>query len=183
VVGAPLSATQTLDYEPMGNTSDPIPVHRDGMLYRDSEGRARTELKYPDQPQPLSVFRMDCVAGFRYWWRGGDTIAHRQRMRHPGPTIDKTNNPNERNNELDLVVIEGVATDHSHNVTEIEGKQQRIDRWYAPSLDLYLLFVADGFDLGKTTVRLSHLSMAEPDSTLFQVPAGMTIRDDGPVTN
>jgi hypothetical protein len=183
VVGAPLTASQTLDYEPMGNASDPVPVHRDGMLYRDSEGRTRTELKYPGQPQPLSIFLMDCVAGYRYWWRVGDTIAHREKMKHVGPTVDKTDAPKSLGNDKDSVVIEGVATHHSHRVTEMEGKEQISDRWFAPSLDLEMVSVFYRADLGKTTVRRFNLNLAEPDPALFQIPREMTIKDDGTVND
>jgi hypothetical protein len=66
VSGEPFSATETLDYEPSENSSDPVAVHRDGTLYRDSEGRTRTELKYPGYP---AVFIQDCVAHRIYDWR------------------------------------------------------------------------------------------------------------------
>ncbi len=59
VAGEPLSATQMLDYEPTGNSSDPVAVNRDGTLYRDSEGRTRTELKSPGQrPRRFGVCRL-----------------------------------------------------------------------------------------------------------------------------
>jgi hypothetical protein len=40
VLGEPLSATETLDYEPTDGASDPVPMHREATLYWDSEGRA-----------------------------------------------------------------------------------------------------------------------------------------------
>src|SRR5579863_3647442 len=83
VVGAPLTAIRTIDYEPTQNSSDPVKMHRDGTLYRDSEGRTRTELNYPNQP--LSVFMQDGAAGFSYRWRVGDTAAIRIKMSHVGP--------------------------------------------------------------------------------------------------
>ena len=60
VLGEPLSATETLDYEPRDGASDPVPVHREATLYRDSEGRARTEFKYPGQP--IAVTIQNCVS-------------------------------------------------------------------------------------------------------------------------
>ena len=34
-------------------------------------------------------------------------------------------------------------------------------------------------DIGKTTFHTSNLNMGEPGAALFQVPAGMTIKDNG----
>ena len=182
VVGAPLAATRTLDYEPTQNSSDPVRMHRDGTLYRDSEGRTRTELKYPEQSQPLWVFIQDCVAGFQYHWRVGDSVALREKMKHVGHTYDTAAAP-KLDDGKDTVVIEGVPTHHSYRtLKETEGKiEQFVERWYAPSLDLYLVQVFYTANVGKTTSRIFNLHMVEPDLTLFQVPTGMTIKDDGPI--
>jgi hypothetical protein len=179
VVGAPLTATLTLDYEPTQNSSDPVKTHRDGTLYRNSEGRTRTELKYPNQP--LWVFVQDCVAGFSYQWRVGDTAAIRIKMRQVGPPYRARAAPKLDDGE-NTAMIEGVPTRHSHRtLKETEGRiQQYVEYWYAPSLDLYLMEVMCSADIGKTTWRTSNLSLGEPDPALFQVPAGMSIKDDGP---
>jgi hypothetical protein len=180
VVGAPLTATRTLDYEPTQNSSDPVKLHRDATLYRNSEGRTRTEFKYPDQPQPVSVFIQDCVAGLYYSWRVGDTVAKRWKMKHVGHTYDAKTAPN-LDNDKDAEVIDGVPTRHSYRtLKEKEGKiEQFHESWYAPSLDLYLVEVFYTADIGKTTSRIFNLKMTEPDVDLFQVPEGMAIKDNG----
>jgi len=78
VAGEPLSATRTLDYEPMEGASDPVAVHREGKLYRGSDGRMRTELKYPGY---TAVFIQDCVAHIIYNWTIGDTELRCSRAR------------------------------------------------------------------------------------------------------
>lgn len=179
VVGAPLTATRTVDYEPAQNSSDPATMHRDGTLYRDAEGRTRTELKYPNQP--LSVFIGDCVAGFWYRWRVGDATAVRIRMRQVGHPYDAITVPKLVDGK-NTAMIEGVPTHHSYRtLKETEGKiEQYVEYWYAPSLDLYLMEVFCTANVGKTTGRIFNLNMGEPDAALFRVPAGMTIKDDGP---
>jgi hypothetical protein len=156
-------------------------MHREATLYRDSEGRTRTEFKYPDQPQPVSVFIQDCVAGLYYRWRVGDAVAIVWKIKHEGHPYDATTAP-KLNNGKDAAVLEGVPTRHSYRtLKETEGKiEQFRESWYAPSLDLYLVEVFYTAGIGKTTGRIFNLKMAEPDATLFQVPAGTTVRDDGP---
>lgn len=178
VVGAPITATRTLDYEPATNSSDPIRMHRDGVLYRDSEGRTRMELKYADHE---SIFIQDCVAGVRYSWRVGGTVAVREKMKHMGHPYDATTAPKPDSGN-DAVVLEGVPTRHSYGTfKQTDGKiEEFVEQWYAPSLDLYLLQVFYTPDVGKTTSRAFNLNRTEPDATLFQVPPGMTIRDNRP---
>lgn len=178
VVGAPLTATRTLDYEPAQNSSDPVKMHRDGTLYRDSEGRTRTELKYPNQS--LWIFVQDCVAGFWYRWSVGDTVVVRGKMRHAGPPYHARAAPKLHDGE-NTVMIEGVPTRHSyHTLKETAGKIEKYaEYWYAPSLDLNLMEVFCTTNVGKSTWRTSNLSLGEPDPGSFQVPAGMTIKDNG----
>jgi hypothetical protein len=177
VAGKPLIATETLDYNPIGNTSDPLPLHREGMLYRDSKGRTRKELTYPGQPQ--WVFIQDCVAGVRYSWRVGDTEAVRSKIKHVAPVIEKTAASERVDNDEDSLLIEGTTTYHSRTEKETAGKiEELIESWYAPSLDLNLVFIFYHINEGKTTVRMSNINRVEPDATLFQVPEEMTIKDD-----
>jgi hypothetical protein len=182
VIGAPLTATETLDYEPVENSSDPVRMHRDGTLYRDSEGRTRLELKYPDQPQPVSVFIQDCVAGFAYHWRVGDSVAQRETMKRRGHPYD-TAAASKLDGGPNTLLIEGVPARHSYRtLKEVEGRvEQFTEYYYAPSLDLYLLDVFFKAGEGKSTSRIFDLHRVEPDPSLFQVPGGMTVKEDSPV--
>jgi len=77
-------------------------------------------------------------------------------------------------------MIEGVPTRHSHHtLKESAGKIEKyVEYWYAPSLDLNLMEVFCITDIGKTTFHTSNLNMRGPSAALFQVPAGMTIKDN-----
>jgi hypothetical protein len=172
VAGEPFSATRTLDYEPTEGASDPVAVHREGRLYRDSDGRMRTELKYPGY---TAVFIQDCGAQLLYNWTVGDTELRCGSLKNSGmgTVTDKTAAPLRANE--DVVLVEGVVTRHSRSVREKDGKVELIyEHWYAPSLHLDLLQVVYGGDLGKTTDRIFNLNVEEPDAALFQVPEGFT---------
>jgi hypothetical protein len=172
VSGEPLSATETLDYEPSENSSDPVAVHREAMLYRDSEGRMRTELKYPGY---TAVFIQDCVAHRLYNWTVGDTELRCGKLEGVGYVTDKTAAPEGPNK--DSAVIEGVSTHHSRLVRKEEDQIEQIyEHWYASSLHLDLLQVFYRPDEGKSAQRIFNLNMAEPDPALFQVPEGFTSR-------
>ena len=174
VAGEPLSASETLDYEPTEGASDPVAVHREGTLYRDSEGRMRTELKYPDY---TAFFIQDCVTHVLYNWTVGDTeqdgVLRCGDMQHSGMGDVTDNTPAPLRPNEQVVPVEGVETHHSRSMREKDGKIELIyEHWYAPSLHLNLLQVTYGGDLGKTTHRIFNLKTEEPDAALFQVPKG-----------
>jgi hypothetical protein len=178
VGGEPFSATQTLDYEPTDGASDPVAVHREGTLYRDSKGRMRTELKYPGY---MAVFIQDCVTHVLYDWTVGDGKRDMELrcgdMKRSGMGTVTDNTPAPLRPNEQVVLIEGVETRHSRSVREKEGKVELIyEHWYAPSLHVNLLQVTYGGDLGKTTHRIFNLKMDEPDAALFQIPDGFTSR-------
>jgi hypothetical protein len=175
VAGEPLSATETLDYEPAEDSSDPVAVHRDATLYRDSEGRMRTEFKYPDQITGVTI--QDCVVHHIYNWRigDGDRVLSCGSMEGVSYVTDKA--AAAEGLDKDSAVIEGVLTHHSRLVKK-QGQEieQIYESWYAPSLYLYLRQVFDRPDTGKTTSRIFNLNMSEPDASLFQVPDEFTSR-------
>ena len=45
MTGAPFSAVRTLDYEPAAGSPDPTPVHGEEKIWRDSQGRTRSEIR------------------------------------------------------------------------------------------------------------------------------------------
>lgn len=185
VGGEPFSATQTLDYEPTEGASDPVAVHREGTLYRDSAGRVRSELKYPGY---TAFFIQDCVIHVLYNWTVGDAkqdgVLRCGDLKHSGMGTVTDNAPAPLRPNEQVVLIEGVETRHSRSVREKEGKVELIyEHWYAPSLHIDLLQAVYGGDLGKTTDRIFNLKMDEPDAALFQVPEGFTTKtSDCPAT-
>ncbi len=166
-VGEPVSATRTLDYEPDANSSDPTPYHAEEKFFRDSAGRVRSEITYPDRPPTVDI--LDFVAHLHYHWIPGDTV-EQFALKEPAPATAASvpvaaNAPQ----------IEGVPTLHTRG--DNYNSQQMVESWYAPDLRLTLLSIVDQSGLGRSTYRYSHIDRTEPPASLFQVPLDLTIRD------
>jgi hypothetical protein len=87
---------------------------------------------------------------------------------------------------LGTQVIEGVeAEGRRHRITIAAGEignERPIEivseRWYSPELQAVVLSRRSDPRLGETTYRLVNIGRAEPDHTLFEVPADFTISDE-----
>jgi hypothetical protein len=55
------------------------------------------------------------------------------------------------------------------------------ETWYSPDLKLVLQTTQTDPRFGKTTYSLTNVERSEPDSTMFQIPAGYTV-EKVPVT-
>jgi len=175
VVGEPVSATRTLDYEPADNSSDPVAMHAEEKYYRDSQGRTRSEIKYPNQLPTVDI--IDFVAHMHYRWTVGDTVVSTFKIKE---TTALAVSATPETLPEDSPEIEGVPTRHAHHVSGTDKIEESTDSWYAPSLHLALLTVVDKPGAGKTTYRFVHITLGEPDPALFRVPAGLKIQDDTP---
>src|ERR1035441_2690299 len=175
VAGEPFSATRTLDYEPAANSSDPVAFHAEEKLFRDSAGRTRSEIKYPNHLLTITI--IDFVAQTYYRWTPGDTVVSSFKIRQP---TSLTHSSVPETLAADAPQIEGIPTRHSHSATGAEKVEESTDSWYAPDLRMALLTIIDKPGIGKTTYRFVHISRTEPDPELFRVPANLKIQDDTP---
>ncbi|MDQ6705047.1 MAG: hypothetical protein M3Z85_03660 [Acidobacteriota bacterium] len=81
--------------------------------------------------------------------------------------------------------IEGVDAEGTRTTTTIPagqiGNEQPIEivseRWFSPDLQTLVLTSRKDPMAGETIYKLSNITRADPDPSLFQVPAGYTIRD------
>jgi len=173
ILGEPFSAVRTLDYEPTSGTSDPKPFHAEQATYRDSQGRTRSETKYPSQPETIDI--LDPVAHLHYHWTLGETVVLRAVLKEivSVPPVQPS-----KKFDADEPEIEGVPTRHSRSTKQTpDHGAETIESWYAPSLHLALMTIIDSPTEGKTTYRFQHLSLGEPDAALFRAPSGLEIRD------
>jgi hypothetical protein len=85
--------------------------------------------------------------------------------------------------------IEGVEAEGTRNVTTIPageiGNDRPIEivfeRWYSPELQTVVMTRHSDPRFGETTYRLTNISREEPARSLFEVPAGYTIKEaNGP---
>jgi hypothetical protein len=85
-------------------------------------------------------------------------------------------------------VIEGVQAEGTRRTVTIPagriGNDKPIhvvtERWYSNQLQAVVLSKRSDPRVGETIYRLTNISQAEPAETLFQVPAGYTVRDAPP---
>jgi hypothetical protein len=100
--------------------------------------------------------------------------------RHRGPgTVEKTS--------LGTQTIEGVQATGTQSVLTIEagaiGNDQPIrivsEEWYSPELKTVVMSKRTDPRFGETVYQLTQITRAEPDPTLFQVPANYTITEGG----
>jgi TonB family protein len=81
--------------------------------------------------------------------------------------------------------IEGVEVEGTRNVTTIPagkiGNERPIEivfeRWYSPELQTVVMTRHADPRFGETTYRLTNISRDEPAHSLFEVPAGYTVRE------
>jgi hypothetical protein len=100
--------------------------------------------------------------------------------RHRGPgTMEKTS--------LGTQTIEGVQATGTQSVLTIEagaiGNDQAIrivsEEWYSPDLKTVIMSKRSDPRFGDVVYQLTQINRAEPDATLFQVPASYTVTDGG----
>lgn len=96
---------------------------------------------------------------------------------------------NVKTESLGSQVIEGVQADGTRRTMTIPagriGNDKPIqivtERWYSNQLQAVVLSKRSDPRVGETIYRLTNISQAEPSATLFQVPAGYTVKEGPPL--
>jgi hypothetical protein len=94
-----------------------------------------------------------------------------------------------RNISLGTMTIGGVSAEGSRSVHTIpaglQGNEQAFEimreYWVSKDLSLTVKSVFDNPMTGRSTFELQDISLQEPDASLFQIPAGYTVKDQSPV--
>jgi hypothetical protein len=92
---------------------------------------------------------------------------------------------NTKTEPLGTKTIEGVSCEGTRTVTTIPagqiGNEQPIEivseRWYSPELKIVVMTKRTDPRVGESIYRLTNIVRAEPDASLFQVPADYTITE------
>ncbi|MDQ6677441.1 MAG: hypothetical protein M3Z09_09110 [Acidobacteriota bacterium] len=92
-----------------------------------------------------------------------------------------------RTEDLGKQVMEGVSVQGSRSITTIPagtmGNERQIEivseRWYSPDLQMNIMTKRSDPRMGETVYTVSNLNRANPDASLFQVPAGYTEKAAG----
>jgi hypothetical protein len=167
-------------------------------IFRDSEGRTRTEQSLKglgalagSSNLPNVVFINDPVAGTNYALNPSAKTATKSGwMRRPGPPPPNRaeqgkgrrrggDNPNQKTEALGRQTINGVSANGTRTTITIPagemGNEQAIqivsERWYSPELQTIVLSKHSDPRSGDTMSRLDNITRAEPAHTLFEVPA------------
>jgi hypothetical protein len=94
-------------------------------------------------------------------------------------------NANEVKQDLGKQTIEGVEAEGTRTTITIPageiGNERAIEivseRWYSPELQLVVMTRHSDPRLGETTYKLTNINRAEPAKSLFEVPAGYTVKE------
>lgn len=107
-------------------------------------------------------------------------------MMHAGPPKDE----DLKIESLDPKQIEGVQAEGRRVTTTILagkiGNERPIvavtERWFSPQLQVVVLMTHNDPRMGQDSYRLTKIALAEPDHSLFEVPAGYTVIEGRPAT-
>lgn len=187
VIGAPFSAEwHRVRHHTLGDDTqitETWPVHK---MYRDGQGRTRTErplLDSPDAPEfPRIVELDDPAAGIEYVLEPKRRLAHRFTV-GSGPAAEQDAATGE---SLGAWVIQGLRAEGQRLVTTIPAGVEHNDApvviitetWSAPDLKLVVRQKLTDPRLGESITELTGIRTAEPDPNLFQVPANYKVVDE-----
>ncbi|HLH05588.1 MAG TPA: hypothetical protein VKX25_22660 [Bryobacteraceae bacterium] len=200
IAGEPYSAniTTTIDQSlPDGNT-----IHRvtQGFVARDGQGRVYSRQTFTGGPWAQNgssgtstvVFLTDPVAGYSYVLNQSTKTAIRRPLRQRssdrvppegrGPRFDSANRVEKDLGTQSINGIEctGKSITHTLPAGTIGNAQPIVDKseiWTASDLQIVVLSKHTDPRMGTSTYALSNVQRAEPDPSLFQVPAGYTVED------
>ncbi|MGH9609894.1 MAG: hypothetical protein ACRD4Q_11470 [Candidatus Acidiferrales bacterium] len=200
VTGEPYSATVSEQHTRTLANGTTISRSTTGEVARDSSGRTYVKqtieggfLNSGNGPKTV-IFITDPVAGYSYMLNPAKNTAVRRQFREHRAR-NRSNRPMRRprgNNPNRAVADLGTQTDASG--LELQGKEVTrtipagaignsepissvTQTWYSPALQIVVRSTRNDPRSGKSTYTLTNISRQEPDSNLFTVPAGFTVKD------
>ncbi len=197
VTGAPYSAVEVIQRQQTLPNGNSISTKTQSSVYRDSQGRMRTEesMTRPSasgETTRTMVAIFDPVAGSRYTLDSSTMIAHQSGLPpvndRPGPRPDsRPARPNVTQTNLGTAVVNGVSATGTQITETIPagaiGNAQPIQvvrtTWVSTELKIPVQIKTTDPRFGTTDMELTNITQAEPSAALFVVPAGYTIQAGG----
>jgi hypothetical protein len=201
VINHPYSADQLM--ERVQTLPDGTHINQNlqsAKLYRDSQGRTRTEEMGGNTDWPNLIVITDPVGGYQYLLNPNTHIARRTVFKQR--TLDDLKasipadlqqasaplsrpKPQTSTESLGSQLIQGVSAEGTRTTTTIPvgsiGNDKPItnvhESWRSSDLQIVVLSKTSAPQMGDMTTKLENISLAEPDASLFQVPAGYEFRD------
>ncbi|HTP85981.1 MAG TPA: hypothetical protein VMJ34_03500 [Bryobacteraceae bacterium] len=189
VTGAPYSAVEVRSFSQTLAGGNQITRQEQTKVWRDSQGRVRTEMAGPDGRVLVTVF--DPVAGnvvrldqekqtalVRTFKAPGAGAPSNPRVRHAMGQA-----PGAATEDLGPTTVNGRAATATKITRTVPagsiGNQQPIVStrtvWMSPELKVPLQIISEDPRWGTSTVTLQNIVQAEPDPVLFQIPSGYAV--------
>ncbi len=97
----------------------------------------------------------------------------------------KSGNANEVKEQLGKQLVEGVEAEGTRTTVTIPagdiGNERAVEivseRWYSPELQLVVMTRHSDPRFGETTYKLTNINRSDPAKSLFEVPAGYTVKE------
>jgi hypothetical protein len=198
ITGAPYSATETvtrLQTLPNGNS---ISEKRQTLVYRDSQGRVRTEETITPPPSSgktafTRITITDPVAGYAYVLDSATMKGTQRPIRKAsGSTTPPARptppaNPNVTTTDLGTATINGESARGTQRTETIPagtiGNAQAIQNvritWVSTELNVPVEIKTTDYRIGTSDMELTNIVHSEPSASLFVVPAGYTVTQGG----
>lgn len=197
-----MDRTQTLADGNSIQTKVEARMYRDsqGRMRYESYSPKDVDKDVPSAPNMIQI--LDPVAGYSYviWPQSATAQRHRLRGFDADPKADEqpqrpiapassssTQEPRPKSvvERLGVQVMEGLLVDGTRTTETIpahaEGNERPLtvvrESWYSVGMGIMLMEKISDPRSGEQEKRLTNLKWKEPDTALFQVPAGYTIKD------
>jgi hypothetical protein len=207
VKGAPYSAQAVSQFTQTLADGSHIQRSTTSSVARDSEGRSRREESIGaigalagSTASPKAVFIHDPVAGSSYMLDPASKTAHVSQPRNytldsatPGAserqprTAHARSEANLKTEELGTETMDGLTVQGTRITKTIAagqiGNEHALqvvtERWYSPDLQTTVMSTTTDPRTGVSAYKLTSISRAEPDASLFQVPADYKVTQGG----
>jgi len=198
VTGAPYSATETVQRQQTLANGNQISTTGQSTVYRDSQGRIRTEETHTPSPASGKAARtmvtiFDPVASYRYALDSSTMTAHQSPLPR---SVSRTSSssrpapparPDVTTTSLGTAVINGVSATGTQLTETIPvgaiGNAQVIQvvriTWISTELKIPVQIKTTDPRYGNTDMELTNIVQTEPSAALFVVPAGYTVQQGG----
>lgn len=197
VIGAPFSAVAVTESSQTLADGNRIVTTREQKLYRDSQGRERSELGpsvsvLGEQVALRRVTISDPVEGVSYVLNPEALTADKRSalsgaipLQLEMVILQGVSGARMDTEQLPATTIEGVSAQGRRTIQTVPagkiGNQfdiQVVDEvWYSPDLHMNVMTKHSDPRSGETTMRFTNINRSEPDPALFQVPAGYTVTE------
>lgn len=206
LTGAPYSGEQISEHvQTLADGTHITQQQNREKMYRDSQGRTRTERQLMagmlqqagKSGEFILVEIRDPVGGSYYVIDDQNKVAHRFAIEErpaPHPTAATQSNREAAakrqaewtTEKLGTENMEGVAVDGTRQTRTVPIGEAGNDRpivttnesWFSPELRVSVLMKSSNPRSGDQTTRLTNISQAEPDASLFMPPAGYSVVDE-----